>query len=263
MSKIFRYNNDFATINLPNGHYQRLLIYLVGKLGSKGLQPITLPFEKVSAIMEYGNYLRPYQIIAHLNSFKSSVDTINVLKLPRYLDNEQTGTLPLFSVFTIDKEYQTLTVAMNKYAVYLNNNLKTNYYAIDYSLVYKSTESAVRLYTLFASRRYIGKVSFSMDKLVEFLGVSKQTSPQRLQARFLDPALKIIRKDFRRLTVKGTGRARKRVYTFTWDTDYQADKKEYEVEQGNATIVVKDSPAQSASVQDGVMEFIMEGNTLR
>lgn len=200
MNETVRYHNDLNSLSMRKWTADEMNMFftIVAKIKNAGTKEITLNTDEIKKIINFKS--------RHKDRWEKVMigvsEKISELKY-RYEDDRYYRIMTLFTYFEIDKDKQSLKVAVSEQFEYVLNRLELNftYYKLDDFVNIKSTY-AKTAYRLFKQWKTTGKVRYEIDELKARFSTPKSYGISNIDIRVIKPIMSELPPYFENLKVK-------------------------------------------------------------
>lgn len=202
------YKNEFNTIPLRNftSIEMNLLFSIMSKLRDRGLTEVTLSFHELKNL---SNYNKVHRLNMFVNDLERTYDKLINLNV-KIGDEKKWTKFVFFTRYSIDKDNQTVNIAVNPEFRYIINELTDEFTKFELKEVVKLKSSYSKsLYKLLKQFRATGYVSYDINTFKKLLCIPESYKMCNIDQRILKPAVKELSQYFEWLKYKkifGRGR---------------------------------------------------------
>ena len=201
MSKLaVKYNNDLNTIPLRNFSVSELNIFftICANIKEKQTNKVVFTYDKLRDLSNY----QFTGIDRFTSDLKNTYEKLISVRVS--LENEKELIMfNLFSHFRVDKDNQTVEIAVNEYFEYILNDLNignfTRFPLIEYTGINSTYTKA--LYTHLKQWKSTGKWDISIQDFRELLQIPKSYRMTDIDRQIINPAIKELKPFFTGLKV--------------------------------------------------------------
>lgn len=233
---LIKLHNDINKIDVDDQHLLNVMLWGVNRLRDLGERNVVLKFDEVKEVAELPRNIRNDRFYEFIEKFKETLGASLVVNIVKPDGGIIEGQVAIFTSIWVDRDEQTLSFSMNHELLHLNNRLERNYFAFEARDYWgKGTSLSQRLFLLLSEYKFLGERVITREDLVRKLNISDSYNPSKIRSRVLDPVTEELAADFPKLKYREVRRGRAVIkYKFTWDKDYQIDKKNLEIAQKTA-----------------------------
>lgn len=233
IASFMRLNNKTVDLTFKdrNAQSENLMLWLLSHRGTTDSNEFTLSYDEVFEASGSTGSLRLFELENFVSTFtdKALYDVV-VYKGPNKQGSQVVAKMPLFNAIVADIDRYEVTFSFNpKVKEYYD--VSTNFFVLPVESYYsKKTDYAKRLMKLLSTRRYLGKITLSIEEFNYYLNVPESYSYNKVKKRIIDKSIEELKDDFPGLAIDELRRKRKVIsLTFTWDVAAQYDRKKAEI----------------------------------
>lgn len=227
--KIVVYDNDFNTVPLRNftGIEMDLLFTIMSQMRDQALTEVKFDFEELKLLSNY----QPTATDRFVDDLERTYDKLISLNV-KIGDNRKWTKFVFFTEYTINKDEQTINIAVNKKFEHLINNMIGNFtkFELEEVVNLKSTYSK-SAYKLLKQFRKTGLYRVKIDDFRRLMDIPESYKMYHLRQRVFTPIKKELPEYFKNLKIteiKGKGKQKRTttelIFKFDPEIDLETDE---------------------------------------